>query len=186
MSADTGSILFPTSLGSCAIAWSSVGVTAVELPGVDDAATLSRIDRPRGHAMRGRPGVVPGPIAAAIERIVALLTGTADDLRSVALDLRGIGAFERRVYEQARLIAPGDTCTYGALASVLGQPGAARAVGGALGRNPFPIVVPCHRVLAAGGRVGGFSGAGGVATKLKMLAIEGARVPVLMTPRLFA
>jgi len=187
MSTHSGSILFPTSLGSCAIAWSPVGVTAVALPGVDDAATVSHVDRLHGHdAMRERPAVVPSAITVAVERIVALLTGVADDLRSVTLDLRGIGVFERRVYDQARLIGPGDTCTYGALASAIGQPGAARAVGGALGRNPFPIIVPCHRVVAAGGGVGGFSGAGGVATKLKMLAIEDANVPILRAPRLFS
>ena len=179
-------MLFPTSIGSCVIAWSPRGVTAVELPGVDDAATLTRIDPVhRDNVMRGRSGRAPGEIAIAVERMVALLAGERDDLRSVVVDLRRVGAFERRVYAQTRLVDPGETCTYGVIASALGQPRAARAVGGALARNPFPIIVPCHRVLAAGG-VGGFSGAGGVATKLKMLTIEGARLPALMAPTLFS
>ena len=88
----------------------------------------------------------------------------------------GVPEFHRRVYEAARAIPPGNTLSYGDIAKRVGAPGAARAVGQALGRNPFPIVVPCHRVLAAGGKIGGFSAQGGVATKRRMLAIEGARV----------
>src|SRR4029077_2088160 len=111
----------------------------------------------------------------ALNTIVALLRGEASDLSSVALDMQGVPPFHRRVYEIARTIPPGATLSYGELAGRLGAPGSARAVGQALGRNPFAIVVPCHRVLAAGGRLGGFSAKGGVATKLRLLSIERER-----------
>ena len=88
-------------------------------------------------------------------------------------------ALARRVYEVARTIPPGATLTYGEIAARLELPGAARDVGQALGRNPFPLVVPCHRVVAAGGRLGGFSARGGAATKRRLLAIEGAIAPDL-------
>src|SRR5262249_61450420 len=92
----------------------------------------------------------------------------------VRLDRTGVPAFRRRVYEAARTIPPGQTLSYGEVAACAGSPGAARAVGQALGKNPFAIVVPCHRVLAAGGRVGGFSAQGGIATKLRLLALQSA------------
>jgi methylated-DNA-[protein]-cysteine S-methyltransferase len=104
------------------------------------------------------------------------MRGEASDLASVVLDMNGVPPFHSRVYEMTRTIPPGSTSSYGALASQLGVPGSARAVGQALGRNPFPIIVPCHRVLAAGGKLGGFSANGGVSTKLRLLAIEGWRM----------
>ena len=107
-------------------------------------------------------------------RIVALLNGMPDDLADVLIDLAGVPAFDRRVYAVARSILPGATLTYGEVALRLGEPHAARAVGQALGANPWPIVVPCHRVLAAGGKAGGFSAPGGLRTKLRLLQIEGA------------
>jgi methylated-DNA-[protein]-cysteine S-methyltransferase len=112
-------------------------------------------------------------VKAATDGIVALLAGAKRDLREVLLDMAGIPEFNRRVYELARTIPPGSILTYGEIAMRLGAPGTARAVGQALGQNPFPIVVPCHRVLAADGRMGGFSAPGGVATKRRMLEIEG-------------
>jgi methylated-DNA-[protein]-cysteine S-methyltransferase len=110
-----------------------------------------------------------------MEGIVQLLQGEAIDLAAVALDMAGVPSFDRRVYEVARTIAPGVTLSYGDIAARLSAPGEARAVGQALGQNPFPLVVPCHRVLAAGGKVGGFSANGGIATKLRLLSIERAR-----------
>src|SRR4029453_17011519 len=95
-------------------------------------------------------------------------------LSHVALDMEQVPAFERRVYEAARRIPAGKTLSYGEIAGQLGVPGSARAVGRALGRNPFAIVVPCHRVVAAGGKLGGFSASGGVHTKRRMLEIERA------------
>jgi methylated-DNA-[protein]-cysteine S-methyltransferase len=105
-----------------------------------------------------------------------LLAGGPGDLSNAELDMEGVPPFHRRVYEIARGIRPGMTLSYGEVAARLGAPGAARAVGQALGQNPFPILVPCHRVLAAGGKIGGFSAHGGTATKQHMLAIEGASV----------
>jgi methylated-DNA-[protein]-cysteine S-methyltransferase len=170
-----GHTLFDTPLGRCGIAWSDRGVLAVQLPEASDAATRARLRR---RLPSGCPAGDPPPdIVDTIARIVALLNGTHDDLRTVALDLHGVPDFDRRVYDIARGIAPGDTLSYGEVAARLGEPGAARAVGAALGRNPFTLVVPCHRVLAAHGaysNLGGFSAPGGTATKRKLLAIEGA------------
>ena len=115
-------------------------------------------------------------MTAAIADIVALLDGGAGDLSGVALDMEGVADFDRKVYEVARTIVPGETMSYGAIAARLGDPGAARGVGQALGRNPFAIVVPCHRVVTADGGLGGFSAAGGSTTKRRMLEIEGAAV----------
>ena len=106
---------------------------------------------------------------------MALLRGEAIDLSFVTLDVERVAPFERSVYERARAIPSGATRTYGEIAAELGDPGAARAVGQALGRNPFPIVIPCHRVLAAGAGLGGFSAAGATATKARLLEIEGAK-----------
>jgi methylated-DNA-[protein]-cysteine S-methyltransferase len=129
--------------------------------------------RGRANAREEQP---PSRIQRGIDAIVALLSGGENDLTDITLDMRGVPDFNRRVYEIARAIRVGETTTYGVIAAKLGDPTAARAVGQALGRNPFPIVIPCHRVLAAKGKLGGFSGGGGNATKLRMLAIEGAQV----------
>lgn len=112
----------------------------------------------------------------AVDGIVALLRGEAIDLLAIELDMERVPPFHRRVYEVARTVPPGKTLSYGEIAARLGDPGVARAVGQALGRNPCPIIVPCHRVLAAGGKIGGFSANGGVTTKLRLLLIEGARM----------
>ena len=117
-------------------------------------------------------------VRRAIDAIVALLEGHPTEpvtLTNLVLDMEGVPPFHQRVYELARAIPPGETLTYGELASLMGEPGAARAVGQALGKNPFAPVVPCHRVLAAQGRPGGFSAPGGIDTKLRMLLIERAR-----------
>lgn len=166
-----GYALFDTALGRCGIAWSARGVVAVQLPEADEATTRSRLAR----SARGAPEAAPPPaVRVAIEAIAALLAGAKRDLEDVVLDESGVPDFHRRVYAAARRIPPGRTATYGELAAQLGLPGAARAVGQALGRNPFTLIVPCHRVLAAGGRSGGFSAHGGVTTKLRLLEIEGA------------
>lgn len=170
-----GFALFDTALGVCGIAWSEHGIVGVNLPEGDAAATRSRLRRRFAPATE-QPA--PPHIRRAIDDIVALLRGEAVDLSGHELDMTGVPAFQRRVYEAARGIAPGSTLSYGEIATQLGEPGAARSVGYALGRNPFTIIVPCHRVLAAGGKLGGFSAHGGVATKERLLAIEGAlRVP---------
>jgi len=151
-------------------------VAGVLLPDTSEAATRRRL-------LARFPGAVessaPPAIERAIVRLVALLGGERDDLADIALDWTGVPEFNRRVYEIARGVRPGATLTYGDVATRLGAPGAARAVGHALGENPFPILVPCHRVLAANGRLGGFSAPGGASTKRRLLEIEGAVQPGL-------
>jgi methylated-DNA-[protein]-cysteine S-methyltransferase len=171
-----GYTLFDTALGRCAIAWGERGIAAVELPGRDDAATRRRIRRALPDAQESS---APPEVAAAIDAIAGLFDGRPDDLASVVLDMDELPEFHRRVYDVARAIPPGETLSYGEVAARLGEPGAAQAVGRALGRNPFPIVVPCHRVLAANGALHGFSAPGGIETKRRMLAIEGAGAPTL-------
>jgi O-6-methylguanine DNA methyltransferase len=164
--------LFETPLGQCAVAWRGREIAGLQLPEASERATRLRMRRRFPGAAEATP---PPPIRSAVAAIMALLRGEARDLSTIALDMEGVSPFHRQVYEAARTIAPGTTLTYGEVAKRIGVPGSARAVGQALGKNPFPIVVPCHRVLAAGGKPGGFSADGGVDTKLRMLAIEGAR-----------
>jgi methylated-DNA-[protein]-cysteine S-methyltransferase len=171
MTAD-GFALFDTAIGRCGIAWGGRGVVGVQLPEAREPATRARVRERFPDAREAPP---PPDVQRALEGIVALLLGEATDLSAVVLDMHSVPPFHRRVYEAARTIPPGATLTYGDIATRLGAHGASRAVGQALGRNPFAIVVPCHRVLAAGGRVGGFSANGGITTKLRLLSIEGAR-----------
>jgi methylated-DNA-[protein]-cysteine S-methyltransferase len=161
--------LFDTAVGRSGIAWSARGVVGVQLPEKLERLTRMRILRRFPDARATRP---PPEIRRAIEDITALLCGKTIDLGSVMLDMTHVPAFERRVYEAARRIPAGRTLTYGEIATRIGAPGSARAVGRALGRNPFAIVVPCHRVVAAGGKIGGFSASGGTSTKRRLLAIE--------------
>jgi methylated-DNA-[protein]-cysteine S-methyltransferase len=172
--------MFDTAIGRCAIAWGARGIVAVQLPQQTEAQTSARIGQRFGEIAEAPP---PPHVQAAIDGIVALLAGAPVDLTEVALDLDGVPAFHRGVYDIARGIPPGQTLSYGDIAKRLGGVELAREVGQALGRNPCPIIVPCHRVLAAGGKPGGFSANGGVTTKLKLLAIEGAAVNY--TPSLF-
>lgn len=164
-----GYALFETCLGACAVAWDVGGITGLQLAEKDAARTRARL-------LRSHPGAVervpPPSVASAIASIQALLSGSSVDLSSVPLDMSRVPAFARRVYDVARTIPVGETMTYGEIAERIGTGGDARAVGQALGHNPFPLVVPCHRVVAAGGRTGGFSAHGGVATKLRLLDIE--------------
>jgi methylated-DNA-[protein]-cysteine S-methyltransferase len=162
--------LFDTAIGACAIAWTGRGVSAVQLPEQDEGATRSRMVARRPGAVEQPP---PATVAHGIALIQALLRGERVDLGGIHLDMTGVPDFHRAVYAVASSIPPGRTLTYGDVARRSGEPEAARAVGQALGRNPFPIIVPCHRVLAANGRSGGFSAHGGRSTKLRMLAIEG-------------
>ncbi|HKD29207.1 MAG TPA: methylated-DNA--[protein]-cysteine S-methyltransferase [Xanthobacteraceae bacterium] len=162
--------VFDTAIGRCAIAWSERGIVGVLLPQRDDRALRMRLLRRHTGAREATP---PKEVARAIEGIVALVTGEPRDLSYVVLDLSGVPEFNRRTYAVARTIKPGETLTYGAIAARLGEPDA-RGVGEAMGQNPCPIIVPCHRVVAAGGKTGGFSAPGGAATKRRLLAIEGA------------
>ena len=175
-----GYTFFDTSIGRCAVVWGGRGLVRVHLPEAREAETRAQVLRAFPGAREDPP---PSEARRAVDAIAALLRGEASDLSGIALDMEGVPPFHRRVYEVARTIPPGATLTYGDVAERLDARGAARAVGQALGRNPFPIVVPCHRVLAAGGRAGGFSAPGGIATKFRLLAIEGARADV--APGLF-
>ncbi len=168
----TACALFDTPIGRCGIAWGPRGITAFQLPEHTDAGTLRRMFRQGSVMLQGTP---PPAVQDAMARIVALLQGEAADLRDVALDFSDTPAFHRRVYDISREILAGQTRTYGEIATEMGDMNVSRAVGQALGANPFAIIVPCHRVLAAGGRSGGFSAGGGVSTKLRILLIERAQ-----------
>ena len=172
--------IFDSPIGACGVIWGERGITGVQLPMGSEEKTRNRIRQRNGDAAEAVPTV---QVQRAIERIIELLAGKPDDLIDLVLDLDGVPEFNRGVYDIARSIPPGKTMTYGDIAKKLGGVELSRDVGQALGRNPCPIVVPCHRVLAAGNKPGGFSANGGVVTKLKMLEIEGA--PVNYTPSLF-
>ena len=167
--------LFDTAYGRCGLAWNELGLTAVSLPGTGDDDTCT-------HLLAGQPRLQrsdsdwPAFVSQAVADMQAHLGGQPHDLRDVPLDWRGVHDFERRVYAAAQALGPGHTCTYGEMARALGEPAAMRAVGQALGHNPWPLVVPCHRVLAAGGKLGGFSAPGGSETKRRLLVLEAGMV----------
>lgn len=169
--------LFNTAFGCCALAWHASALTAVRLPDHSDALTRANLLARRPDAVESpeeAPGAEHWPtfVTHAVQSIRAHLAGQPHDLRDLPLDLHGVQPFEARVYVAARALDPGQTCTYGEMANAIGDPGATRAVGQALGHNPWPLVVPCHRVLAAGGRLGGFSAPGGSETKRRLLVLE--------------
>ena len=163
---EEGLASFETALGVCAVRWTKAGIASVRLPS-SRTAILPTL---------GADVAAPGSVRAAIEAIVAVLAGSGDDLRFVELDERGIEPWRREVYAATRRIAPGTLATYGEIGRTIGRTGpeTAREVGVALARNPFPIVVPCHRVLGANGKLTGFSAPGGLETKRRMLELEGA------------
>ncbi len=170
---NTAFTLFDTAIGRCAIVWGADGVVGMQLPESDDARSLKRLARRFPAASEATP---PTEIQRVIAEVVALLSGQRGELSSVALDMSSVATFEKTVYAIARKIPPGETLTYGDIAERLGDKALARDVGQAMGKNPFPIIVPCHRVVAANGKLGGFSAPGGARTKQRMLEIEGAAV----------
>ena len=164
---ESGYALFDTAIGRCAIAWRGGLVVGAALPGAGVERRFVGLER-----------TAPPPFAqAAIDRVVRLLAGETEDLSDIPVSFGEAPEFDRGVWKATRRIPRGEVRSYGELAAELGSPRAAQAVGMALGRNPVPIIVPCHRVLASGGRSGGFSAPGGVATKFRILAIEQARRP---------
>jgi methylated-DNA-[protein]-cysteine S-methyltransferase len=165
--------LFETAIGRCGIVWSQRGVVAVRFPEQGENAIRNRIARRFPQAHEAAPSE---KTQRAIDDIVALLKGKQRDLKHIEIDLGDAPDFNRRVYEVARAIPPGKTLSYGEVAERLGDRNLARDVAQALGQNPVPIIVPCHRVMAAGRKTGGFSAPGGVQTKLKLLSIEGAQL----------
>jgi methylated-DNA-[protein]-cysteine S-methyltransferase len=164
--------LFETAIGPCAIVWGGRGLVGVQIPEATEAATRARMLKRFPAAQEVAP---PSDIQNVIEGMRALLEGERRDLANVAIDDEGIPEFNRRVYAIVRKVPPGETITYGEIAERLGDKTLARAVGQAMGENRCPIVMPCHRVLAASGKSGGFSAPGGVVTKLRLLTIEGAQ-----------
>jgi methylated-DNA-[protein]-cysteine S-methyltransferase len=165
-------VLFETAIGCCGIVWSERGIAGVQLPERSEAATRNRLLRRFPAAHEGEP---PADVQRTIDDIVALLGGERRVLNHVRIDLDAVSEFHRRVYDVARRIPAGATLSYGEVAERLGDRNLARDVAEALSQNPCPIIVPCHRVLAAGGKPGGFSAPGGVVTKLRLLTIEGAQ-----------
>ena len=163
--------LFETAIGTCGIAWSAHGLTRLQLPESDRGATEGRL---RKAAAAGAANPLPG-IEAVIKEVQRYLVGERTEFAAAGLDLSGVKPFDRRVYEAARALGWGETASYGEIARRIGDPGAARAVGQALSRNPIPIIIPCHRVLASGHRIGGFSAYGGTTTKERLLELEGVR-----------
>ena len=163
--------IFETVIGWAGVAWGEQGLIGAHLPERDPAIVRKSFARRVPDATEAQP---TPEIAELIEGIRALMRGEKPDLSSARIDLTRVPEFNAKVYEITRRIPAGETLTYGAIATRLGDRLLARDVGAALGKNPWPIIVPCHRVTAAGGKLGGFSARGGADTKLKLLEIEGA------------
>jgi len=186
----SGLTIFETAIGPCGIAWGEKGIVGVQLPEATAAATRARLQK---RFPLAQERAAPAPVQEVIDRIIALLAGEKIDFSDAPLDMEGLPTLHRQVYAITLEIPPGETMTYGAIARRLGDVSLSQAVGQALGKNPFPIIVPCHRVLGTGGKTGGFSANGGAETKLRMLTIERARtsdepdlfgnLPLAMKPR---
>jgi methylated-DNA-[protein]-cysteine S-methyltransferase len=162
---------FDTALGEFGIGWTDTGVARLQLPGLEHADLLARINRDGA-----RPGEPPAAIEAVINKIEDYAEGETVDFSDVVLDLAGVPAFHQQAYALLVTIGWGETTTYGAMARQLGDVTLSRAVGQAMGANPIPLIIPCHRVLASDGKPGGFSAPGGAGSKLRMLALEGVAV----------
>jgi methylated-DNA-[protein]-cysteine S-methyltransferase len=169
--AGRGYTIFDTGIGRCGIVWSGYGVVGVQLPEAREIETRGRMLRQYPEARELRP---PLNVEIAIEGIVALLRGQPSDLTDIKLDIGGIHPFNMRVYEFARRIPRGETRTYGEVAASLRASGAVHSVAQAISRNPFMIIVPCHRVLEAGSYADNISPNGGAISKRRLLSIEGA------------
>lgn len=166
-----GYAIFDTAIGRCGIVWSSTGVVAVQLPEAREIDTRRRIFALHPEAREQRPSK---KAELAIEGIVGLLQGSDPDFSDVSLDAGGVPGFNRRVYEYACSIPRGDTRTYHEIAKALGASGAAHSVAHAIAKNPYMLIVPCHRVLEAGNYTGRLSPYAGVISKRRLLALEGA------------
>lgn len=171
---ERGYTIFDTSVGRCGIAWGELGVLGVQLPEAREIETRRRLFQLFPEARELRP---PAEIQSAIDGIAALLRGKAADLSDVRLDMTGLPPFNGRVYQFTRTIPRGETMTYGEVASRLRASGASHSVAQAISKNPFMIIVPCHRVLEAGGYADRISANGGSISKRRLLSIEGAGSP---------
>ena len=172
-----GYVIFATAIGPCGLAWSRRGLVSIQLPEETAEATRARLWDRITLPDDGGETTPPAPVKQAIEQIVSHLASKDAGLDGIAIDLEGVPPFHRKVYEAARRITRGEIRSYGDLAADAGSPQGARAVGQAMAKNPLPIVVPCHRVIAAGGKPGGFTSPGGLDTKARLLEIEGAKLP---------
>lgn len=171
MTGKTHYLIFDTAGGPCGIAWTQAGVVRFQLPGEDAATTRRLLLRHLPEAEAAEPPPTVQQAVAAAQRYFA---GEEADFTTVPLDLAGQSDFFLKVYDAARQVHWGETTTYGTIARDLGAgPEMAREVGQAMAKNPVALIIPCHRVLAAGGKVGGFSAPGGSTSKVKMLALEG-------------
>lgn len=168
-------IVFETALGFMALGWSAVGMTRAALPEREESAALAHATRWSPGACLADPNNVPSFVAEASHLVTRYASGETVDFSTLPLDFAGIDPFRRAIYLAALRLRQGEVVTYGELAERAGFPRMARETGTALGRNPMPLLVPCHRIVAAGGRIGGFSAPGGVATKARLLAHEGVR-----------
>jgi methylated-DNA-[protein]-cysteine S-methyltransferase len=163
--------IFDTAIGRCGIAWSHAGVLGVQLPEAREIETRKRFFLLYPDARETRPSA---NAEAAIEGIVDMLRGKVSDLSDIVLDMSGVHAFDQRVYQAVRQILRSETLTYDEVAARLGTPSAVRSVAQAIARNPFVVIVPCHRVLEAGGYTDRMSLHAGLISKRRLLSIEGA------------
>ena len=166
--------LFDTAMGACGIAWSARGITRFQLPEANRAATERQLQR--GDRICAGQKDSPAETREVIARVQHYMAGKQIDFSATPLDLAGVADFHRQIYAALRTVGWGQTASYGDLAKQVGAPGAARAVGQAMGRNPIPLIIPCHRILASGRGIGGFSAYGGTVTKERMLALEGVHL----------
>ena len=166
--------IFDTAIGRCGIAWGHAGIVGVQLPEAREIETRKRLFQLYPDGRETRP---PLNVELAIEGIVALLRGQRSDFSDVTLDMGGVHPFDQRVYQITRTIPRGETRTYGEIAARLRASGAMHSVAQAIARNPFVIIIPCHRVLEAGGYTDKISPHGGVISKRRLLSIEGASGP---------
>jgi methylated-DNA-[protein]-cysteine S-methyltransferase len=176
--------LFNTDFGSCGIAWSDVGLVRVQLPESDELATEARL---RSTGALAKDPTSSAHAKASVTALTNYFGGDSSDFEALLLDLRIVSTEFAAIYAALRAVPTGATTTYGQLAAAIGSPGAARVVGRAMAANPWPVIVPCHRVLTAQGTSGGFSAYGGAATQRRLLALEGARIPgdLIVLPDLF-
>lgn len=170
--------IFDTAIGRCGLAWSEAGIVGVQLPEAREIDTRRRLFQLYPEARETRP--TPN-VEVAIEGIVALLRGEPSDLTDITLDMSGIHVFDQRTYQIARRIPRGETVTYNELAARMGTPSSVRPVTQAIGRNPFVVIVPCHRVLEAGSYTDKMSAHGGLISKRRLLSIEGTGSPASKT-----
>jgi methylated-DNA-[protein]-cysteine S-methyltransferase len=175
--------LFDIAIGVCGIAWNERGIVRLQLPANDARKTEARLTARLGNAAKAQ-GELPPPIRAAVAELLRYFSGEKPDFTAIATDLRDVDPLRGAIYDELRKIGWGKTVTYGELGKRIGVSDA-REIGQAMGSNPVPVIIPCHRVLAAGNKIGGFSAPGGAATKEKLLALEGVRIGEPVLPGLF-